>query len=162
MSCFVEITYQVTKRIFPSWCLDLQNLLFSSRVEMELLGDKSDDFGQRKSSGTHHSKSQSQMPYNLRKRTRKKDWDCGATNKKAKQKRTTPYWSAQNFYKIKNTNHRHINWETKKDPAKNESTKSIREKQTFLIETCQEQPTGECSHRKETKAKEIKTHSPEW
>lgn len=56
---------------------------------MELLEDKSDDFGQRKSSGTHHSKSQSQMPYNLRKRTRKKDWDCGATNKKAKQKRTT-------------------------------------------------------------------------
>lgn len=30
---------------------------------MELLEDKSDDFGQRKSSGTHHSKSQSQMPY---------------------------------------------------------------------------------------------------
>lgn len=58
---------------------------------MELLEDKSDDFGQRKSSGTHHSKSQSQMPYNLRKRTRKKDWDCGATNKKAKQKRKLWY-----------------------------------------------------------------------
>lgn len=90
--------------------------------------------------------------------------DCGATNKKAKQKRTTRVHIDQHKTSTKSRtpcNHRHINWETKKDRAKNDSTKSIREKQTFLIETCQEQPTGECSHRKETKAKEIKTHSPE-
>lgn len=52
----------------------LQKIVLIFFFFVYILTDKSDDFGQRKSSGTHHSKSQSQMPYNLRKRTRKKDW----------------------------------------------------------------------------------------
>lgn len=52
----------------------LQKIVLIFFFFVYILTDKSDDFGQRKSSGTHHSKSQSQMPYNLRKRTRKKGW----------------------------------------------------------------------------------------
>lgn len=52
----------------------LQKIVLIFFFFVYILTDKSDDFGQRKSSGTHHSKSQSQMPYNLRKRTRNKDW----------------------------------------------------------------------------------------
>lgn len=45
----------------------LQKIVLIFFFFVYILTDKSDDFGQRKSSGT-------QMPYNLRKRTRKKDW----------------------------------------------------------------------------------------
>lgn len=89
--------------------------------------------------------------------------DCGARNKKAKQKRTTRVHIDQHKTSTKSRTPitDTLIGKPKKDPAKNDSTKCIREKQTFLIETCQDQPTGECSHRKETKAKEIKTHSPD-